>query len=198
MNPIDLSDIDPDQNLFSDIVSSCKYYTLGEYDSLLSSERNIKMFRLINFNIRSFYNKIGSFSVFLSNFSISPNAIVLTETWNTKNNLSFCTLEGFTPFHTYRDSTYPGGGISIFCRDGIRGEKIEDLSFCLDFLEICVVRLKFNSQTYFVIGIYRPPNGCKDSFLSKINEILQNSNFGNASKILLVGDMNLDLCFRYY
>ena len=96
----DMSDIDPDLNLLSTVSSSCNYYTLDEYDSLISNENDSQKFRLINYNIRSYHNKVDGFSVFLSNFSISPNVIVLTETWNTKNNLSFCTLEGSTPFHT--------------------------------------------------------------------------------------------------
>ena len=194
LNNNDLSDIDPDRNLLSNISSSCNYYTLGEYDSILSNERDKPTFRLINLNIRSFHNKSDSFTVFLSNFSKSPNAIVLTETWNTKNNLKFCTLEGFSSFHTFRDSTYPGGGVSIFCKNGVSGEKVEEFCFCFDFLETCVVRLKFYSSAYIIIGIYRPPNGCKDAFLSKVSEILHSPLIRNASKILLVGDMNLDLC----
>ena len=194
-----LNAIDPDGNLFSHFSSSCNYYTVGEYSNMLYDEVVDGNFRLVNFNIRSFHQNSGPFSVFLSNLEKSPDVLVLSETWNTPSNVALCSIDGYSAFHTYR--TAPGargGGVSVFCKNSYcSSEKLDEFSVCFDYVETCVVRLKVKAHSFIIMGIYRPPSDrteCIDSFFSKITDFLQTTLLQNSYLILFTGDINLDLC----
>ena len=59
-------------------------------------------------------------------------------------------------------------------------------------IEVCVVEIFVGSISYYIIGVYRPPNGVLNNFQNKLNEILLDSKIKNKFCIVL-GDMNINL-----
>ena len=149
-------------------------------------------FSLINYNIRSFHSNGAQFECLLQSLNPSNPLIVLTETWNNKDNVSLCKLDGFTDFHTFRSESR-GGGVSIFCKENIDSKKIPFLCRNFEFIESCVVKLLLNGQSAFIVGLYRPPNGNINEFLTELEDILRSLPSNNDDIIILAGDLNIDL-----
>ena len=155
------SNIDPDVNLELG-TQRCEYYTLNEYNNLiLDTEQN---FKLLNFNVRSFHSNHDSFAALLDTLPSLPEAVVLTETWNTAENLSMCTLENYDGNHTYR-ITGRGGGVSVFCHSAGTCNKIPTMCLCSENIETCAVECVYQEFQLIVLGVYRPPAGSPEDFV---------------------------------
>ena len=92
--------------------------------------------------------------------------------------------------HAYRNNTW-GGGVSIFSRQP-HLSKIETLSVCNQTIEVCVAKISIGLKNV-IIGIYRPPAGSVESFISEMDQLLQNNLIKNADFVLLAGDFNINL-----
>ena len=122
--------LDPDYNYFggnnldSDIQTQSKYYTISEYNSILRLE-SIDHTAIIGYNIRSFH---ANFSPFQTIFdpNLSPEIIVLSETWFELNNLGV--IPGYCAFHTIRESQR-SGGVLVFVLNSFRCQKNRRFKF---------------------------------------------------------------------
>ena len=170
----------------------CQNYSLNEYISINSSVGN-QYLKLFNFNIRSFHSNGVEFEALLQVFSELPEFIIVTETWNNQTNFNLCSLDNYNVYHTYRFNNERGGGVSVFALKPIFGEVISDLSYSDENIEICTIKAMYRRGFVLVIGIYRPPAACKNSFISAINRVLNHPKVSNASMVLFGGDFNLDL-----
>ena len=191
-----LGELDPDINLLDDAVphEMCNYVEIDQLKSIIDG---IDKFSILNYNICSFHSHGSSFMGALDLNDLDFDCIVLSETWNTEYNYSLCNIPGYDSFHTYRplDHVYlSSGGISIFCNSSTINQKkfIDDLSFCNAHIETCVVDLLFGNHNVIILGIYRPPRGCKEQFLIDLDRIL-NVICGSSNKVIVLGDMNLNL-----
>ena len=194
-----LDPIDPDFNLLGDYLitdptnndhqSSCKYYTLAQYnDCHQSSTLNCS---LINYNIRSFHANGDNFNSFLeTNQDSLPDFIILSETWNTPNNVQLCNIDGYTSHHAFRAAGSRGGGISVLCKKKNQTSQLLH-SECSEHIESCIVKVKFNYTNVIIVGIYRPPSGSIDVFCSKIENILRS--FDGGDLVIVSGDININL-----
>ena len=181
-------EIDPDINNFDNSLGECNVYTINEFGNVFSYE----YFTLINFNIRSFHRNSQTFNTFLE--SVSNNnlhAIVLSETWNSLNTVDLCVIDGYNAYHTYRLNSR-GGGISIFTLKLYRSLKINEISWCRENIESCVVKLFCDFEPIFIIGIYRPPKSSIENFLFDLENLLNNDLLRNKF-IIFAGDINIDL-----
>ena len=121
----DLNDFDPDLiffNSFND-TSLSNYCTLQEYSENSLMNKNAYNYLVLNFNIRSFLANCSQFEAFLECLPECPDILILTETWNTAQNLDLCRIEGYGSAHTFR-SQCRGGGVSIFVSNRSYFEKI--------------------------------------------------------------------------
>ena len=101
MNRFDLH-IDPDDNYYSLIAQeSCQYFTLDEFSVI---PNNIDNCSILNYNIRSFNANSATFEAMLDSVETDYDCIIITETWNTAENLELCRLDGFSSSHTYRQN----------------------------------------------------------------------------------------------
>ena len=103
--------LDPDLNL--NIADRCCNYTIDQFNSKFKS--HLKNYSLYNHNLQSFHSKLSSFQTFLESIDHKFHSIVVTETWNTPNNVNLCHLDNYTSVHTYRKPSSshrggPGGG----------------------------------------------------------------------------------------
>ena len=111
------NELDRDENFFDDNQNICMYYTINHFNLFSSDDCLGELFH-INYNIRSFNTNDVIFIYFLRPLDITPNFLILSETWNNTDIKVLCKIENFVGFHTYRTQT-KSGGISVFIRDNI-------------------------------------------------------------------------------
>ena len=187
--------IDPDSHIFnalfpgfsSDNISN--YYSVQQFNNL---DHNFSHISLFNSNVRSFHANGHLFEALFSSLSKLPDLIVLTETWNGPETIDTCRLEGYSAIHTMRTSNR-GGGVSVFYDTNWRCEKIENLSVCTETIETCVCRVTFSGSSLIIFAIYRPHSDSIDNFSLCLEQMLQDPIIKNSSKVILVGDFNVNL-----
>ena len=186
-----LNDLDPDQNFFNEHDYTSNYYTISEFNTKFEDllEGN---YLILNENIRSFKTNGEHFKTFLASLKLSPSFIILSETWNTRNNHDLCNLETYRGFHTYR-SNMLSGGISVFTKDELVAKKIDSMSICNELIESCTVQVDLDEGYMIIIGIYRPHSGTILDFTEQLDgmcdlPIVQNSKF-----VILAGDFNINI-----
>ena len=190
------TDIDPDANLLDHVIphDMCKHYSLCDLEKMNEIRDD---FSIVNYNVRSFHSNGNAFIGAINAFDLRFDCIVLTETWNTDDNCVLCNIPGYTSFHTYRPKNHlysSSGGVSILCNDVTINHKTfnSDLSICDANIETCVLDLFFGKRTITIVAVYRPPQGCKQQFLTELERILDLVNI-NSNQIILLGDINLNL-----
>ena len=186
--------IDPDTNFVDQILPHdlCQYFTLSEFCTLDLKKDD---FSILNYNIRSFNKNGVTFQCMLESLHVKFKFLILTETWNNENNVDLCKIPGYTSFHTYRPKGHiysTSGGISVLCEDSLSTNKNELLSICDQDIETCVVESSYCGEKYIIVAIYRPPQGSKLEFISKLESLLANLNTAS-NTVSIVGDFNLNL-----
>ena len=171
---INLDQYDPDLNIFNDISSddNCKTYTISEFNA---SNMNQNCFSLLNYNIRSFNMNHVALESLIDSLNVHFQCIVLTETWNDHNTIDICSLTNYCGFHTFRPVNHvysKGGGVTILCDDYFTVKRNDSLCKCNEHIETCVVDFEHSNRKYTIIGIYRPPRGCRTLFIEEISHIL--------------------------
>ena len=192
---VNLENIDPDLNIFETEQNLCDYYTVDNYNLLITNNSTSSDFnvRLMNYNIRSFHANGHKFELLLDTISVVPNFIVLTETWNTEHTLCLCKLNSFQGCHSFRSSRR-GGGVSVFCEDNFCFNKIESISVMYDHIETCAVKVNIGQNKYLVIlAVYRPPSESEQNFVDSLCTLLTDSTVTHADTVFLAGDMNINI-----
>jgi len=188
-----LDDIDPDDNIFDSYFSSMStdsqscYYSASRLTNELSDCRS--KLSIVNFNIRSFASNVDQFLSYLQTVDFHFHIFCFTETWFASEECSLG-LEGYQAHHTVREGR--GGGVSIYCCTAINSDKLEDLSFVNEDIEICTIRAVTKQFNIIVIAVYRPPNGSIAAFCDKLFSLLAESSIAGG-EIVLVGDFNINL-----
>ena len=188
--------LDPVSNL--NISDNCCSYTIDEFNCKFDKKSN---FSLYNQNVQSFHAKHSRLQSFLNVTNHKFHCIVLTETWNSPDNVNLCHLENYSSVHTFRKPMTaqrggPGGGVSIFCDSHLyRMKKIEELCFCNDTIESCVAEIVCDenpSQKYVIVAVYRPHTDSIENFTEQLFQILT-SNIISNEVIIIAGDMNVNI-----
>lgn len=144
----------------------------------------------MQFNIQCVSNKIENLEVFLS--SRSPDIVSLVEHWCSLDSLPTATILGYKQAATFCRQEHKHGGTMIYTKSDIESKelKVTDLSVELQ-CEFCAVRMYFQSTTFTVVSVYRPPSGNFELFLKQFSYVLARCN--NEKDITFVcGDLNLD------
>ena len=181
--------IDPDLNVLG-TGSSCSYYSVTEYVNLLQTSASSLKF--INFNIRSFHSNSDHFIAFLELLPVLPDLVLLSETWNSVNNVVSCKLPNYQDYHQFRE-TRRGGGISVFCSMAYDSSEVSELCIINENIETCGIRIKLGNNYVVVLGVYRPPAGEVASFIDYMEELLQLNVIRRATQVVIAGDMNINL-----
>ena len=164
--------------------------TIDEFNSYHDYSALLNSITVINFNIRSFNRNSDQYICFLNSLSVKPKIVVFTETWLDRSNLHLANIDGYTSYHSVRSNRI-GGGVSVFCLDSIGYSYNHLLTVQESYVEACVVAMKFREKVVRIIAIYRPPSGCVDDFLSKLDSMIQTNNIYDLTCI--TGDLNLNL-----
>ena len=193
-----LQDVDPDINAINNIIWNnlrSHYYLEQSFNNKFKEKfGNKEPFSLFHLNVRSIPKNFNNLEAYLLNIRTKFSIVGLTETWLNKANDGLYNMQGYTQEKNYRTSK-KGGGVSIYIKDNIEYIKRPDLTVWDKNIESLFIEVKYGDESNkcSVVGvIYRPPNGCVDSFLDHINNML--SKLQRESKsVYLMGDYNLNL-----
>lgn len=178
-------DIDPDNNLYNNIINECEYYTEEQCN-------NINMggaFSLIHFNSRSLYKNFEDIKEYLSKIN-KFSVIAVSETWLDVDKACEVELEGYELF-TKNRTNKKGGGVALYVDNDLSCKIVDSLSTTiegvLECLSVEIVVLK--SKNIIVSCLYRTPGSCLDLFNKNVDNL-----FGNLNKMHIVcGDFNINL-----
>ena len=196
MNELLQQQYDPDLN-YNDILDlsdnfSCRYYTVDTFQQSLSD--NIKQtLSVLSFNIRSFNKNSDEFLGFLDSINHDFDILILTETWGKDDTQSLCNIPGYIATHNHREGKR-GGGVSIYVRDLFSFEILDAVNISNPTIESAGIKLSLpNSRLKInILGIYRQPNGDKETFLDRLEDII-NTNHFSSNDTLITGDLNICL-----
>ena len=179
----DIDSIDPIPH------SDCRYVNIGNFNSL--SSNYIKgSFSVLCYNIRSCRRNFSSFLTYLNMILLQFSIIVLVETWLSEDTDYGFDIEGYSQINRYRNNF--GGGIKVYFRDHLKVKILNTFSRVSDVAEIVSINVSIERISLILLCIYRPPSSCPYAFNNVLfDEVL--TNFNNTDKIMIVGDLNLNL-----
>ena len=126
--PGEFDHIDPEDNFLNtlfpclEIHDQSDYCSAEKYNNVMN--HGYHSLNVINYNIRSYNSNAEIFFALCNSLSVTPNVIVLTETWFNDDNIQ-CPLN-YRGFHTVRDGR--SGGVSVMVADCFTSFKIDKLS----------------------------------------------------------------------
>ena len=188
-----LPTIDPDTNFFNDsqINANCTQSTIDDFR--ISIENSSKgNFKIVNYNIRSFFKHIDDFICIMNSCNYDPDIIVLTETWLTDKNVDHANIEGYRVTHCIRQNAN-SGGVSIFYKKFSNVEELDDFTVNNGAIETCSIKLRVEGSIIYCMGFYRPNTGTVTEFLQSLNILLHKIQNLNEIKVILLGDFNINL-----
>lgn len=170
------------------ILPTSEYQTTDQIKfHLRNNPHNLSIFSL---NIRSLSKHHEDLIETLQAIGSKFSVLILCETWINSINIDSLNIPGYKSFHTVRENGL-GGGVTVLVNDNIPCTKIQNLCTVSDHVETCAVEIKLGAHAINLIGMYRPPNGCKNDFIDYLDN-LHSTSFLN-SKVIYSGDLNIDL-----
>lgn len=140
---------------------------------------------ILHVNIRSVNHNFDEFTVFLSNLSIFPEIIVLSECWLSKVSTPPA-LSGYAGYLTVKN-TNQNDGVIVFVKTSITHIVIESHIQDANCL-IC----RIESLNLAIVALYRPPcNRNIDNFLCDLENTL--ASLCSYKNVVLIGDININI-----
>ena len=144
---------------------------------------------ILNWNVRSIPT---NFKVFDQMYDISADIICLCETRLDKDIVDYRYFRNnYFAFHEPRDRN--GGGVSLFIKEDLKPELVQEQSYICPAFEIVSATFKVNNCVNFISSIYRPPDTDTELFLTKLEELLEFIRLKNYKNYYLAGDWNVNL-----
>ncbi|KAG5674284.1 hypothetical protein PVAND_004263 [Polypedilum vanderplanki] len=127
-----------------------------------------------------------SYNIERSNFI---DVIVLLETWSTEND-QFDTykIKNYNNFSITRPKGKKGGGILIYIHKKFQAIKID--SMINGDIEFLLLKLIIEEECWFILGIYRKPQGDLERFLDCFEEIVAKV---DVQRLIIAGDINVNI-----
>ena len=175
-----------------DFAEMCKYYDIEQYNKSFAAHKK-DILSILHLNIRSVNKNGDEMSSIISSLMHQPDVIAVSESFLDSNSSSHFSLPNYVGYHSTRE-VQKRGGVSIFVRDYLITDLIEDFSYIHAEIEICTIRLKLAKTSYTISAIYRPryKHSHVIEFRDKLAEILNHNDFKKANTIL-IGDFNINL-----
>ena len=192
-----LETIDPDSNHFIDnTVNFSTYFMEDFYKSDITMNNSLN---IMHNNARSILTagRMDDYNNLLDYINNPFHILAFTETWLRSDNVDRVIFKDYNDVHLLRpideqfDFKESGGGISVFIKEGINYKTRDDLTVILPYLEAIFIEVNYNNKLYLVGITYRVPNTNVNSFIDKINGIIEP--IKNKYEVILVGDFNICL-----
>ena len=169
-------------------VKTCQYFNFNPSSFPTDVDKN-KLF-LLHLNIRSLSKNYDNLIEFLSNLSLPPHIISITETKIKDKPSVNIGIPGYTFLHV--NSISNAGGVGVYVSDLLQ---FKELSFVATFPGCESLWIKItcpNTDINYVVGtVYRHPNTNANKFCEFLNEILTELSISHEQYFIL-GDMNLN------
>ena len=188
-----LNEYDPDTNYFDSHISMNHVFSsYNSVDDFTSGNQalfnDLNFISIFNQNIRSFNANLDDFILLFDEKSV-PDCFIFSETWY--DGYEPFLIPNFTGFHTARQIRR-SGGVSIYVKDSLNSEIINELSYVNESIEICTVKISNENSHIFIIGVYRPHSGTIENFTLSLETVLENRIL-NGADCLMGGDFNIDI-----
>lgn len=172
------------------IMNSNYFYNQKSFNSYIAGQ-DMNFFNVMSVNVRSVssINKFNLFKNYISQFIKLPDVIAIQETWFSSQYLELYSIGGFNAIHCDRYDGY--GGTTLFVNSKLKYRTVFNKSD--GNLEVVAVEfpdIKVNNSKLIVITIYRSQRCSINTFLDKMEKIIQEL---GSSPMLIVGDVNVDL-----
>lgn len=165
-------------------LAECRYYNIEDFNTEV--KRPSATFSAFHLNARSIKNKMNCLCLFLDDFSIKFDAILLTESWLSPSD-NPPKISGYN-YHGIVRSVNRGGGIALYIKNSIVCDVVNELTCITPNVECLVVRLK----DAVVAAVYRPPLGHKSEFFEFMETLLPSLHSVH-STFVLMGDTNINM-----
>lgn len=160
--------------------------TFSDIHSYCCGNMNIKKIddlTVIYLNARSIKNKLDEIEILLNEVN-NVSALVVSETWMTKEEEKYFNLPGFSAVFASRKKR--GGGVAIFIKDSIEYNTIkiinqENWSYILVYM---------HSYKKYIGSIYNPPSNSDQNFLEFLDEELATL---TNKEVIIMGDININV-----
>ena len=116
----------------------CKYYDIEQYNKSFPVQNN-QILSVLHINIRSINKNGNEMKVLISSLKHQPDIIALSESFLDSDSISQTHLPNYTGYHCTRDYQ-KRGGVSVFVRDHLCAEIIEEYSYIHPEIEICTIK----------------------------------------------------------
>lgn len=166
-----------------DMRPDCYYYDCQAFNNKYKNSKG--QFSTIHFNMRSVKNKVDDLEVLLHSLTLEFDAIALTETWLTKEDVP-PQLQGYSCESLSREKKR-GGGIALYLKNHFQYQVIDNLTRIDENVESLFV----NISNVVVAVLYRPPSGNMFEFMAFLDSAL--CYLGTATtSFFILGDVNID------
>ena len=184
-------DIEVEINDMNNTLPSVQLSTHTNYISL-NTLKELKHSAIAHLNIRSFDANGKALNDILTESGNNLSVIAISEMWKYKAKDKPMGYQ--PPTMILRPNNNGGGGVAIFCKNGIVNESINNLCYINDNIEICTVKTKLANRSRLISCIYKPPTTSLSNFCQEMRKILtwKDQNFPGLDYDLL-GDYNLCL-----
>ena len=129
------------------------YITMETIESLPNNTSDLK---ILEWNIRGLLGKQDQIKSLLNN-TITPDAVLVCETWLKPKNADKFIVPNFKGYHKTRPNRI-GGGVSILVNSKLHSRERSDLVVETELLEHIIVEIKCDRRNILLASCYRPPN----------------------------------------
>lgn len=142
-------------------------------------------------NAQSATNKTDELAMLCDD--LKPDVLVVSEHGFNDDNVVLFKIDNYSLAASYQRQTFKWGGVALFVKENIQSKPFKtpenvDLDFEVKGL---TVRSK-NSGDIIIIGLYRSPRGCFNSFFVKLDVLLKTVTSKKINFIIL-GDFNINV-----
>lgn len=152
--------------------------------------KQVEKFKIIHLNAQAATNKVDELALMCD--ELKPDVFVVTEHNFQANNINLFQINNYNLANVFIRKNQKGGGVAVFIKDGLEYEQFKVKSSCeLDF-EAEGIKISTNMlDKITVVGIYRSPNGCVNSFFEKFESLLTEI-FRKYQHFVIIGDININ------
>ena len=170
------------------LTDNCNYTTLDLIGSLTNNNSEL---RILEWNIQGLLGKQDQIKSLL-NKTITPDAVLVCETWLKSKTIDKFKLPNFKGYHRTRSNRI-GGGVSILVNSKLCSRERKDLVVDTELLEHIIVELKCDRRNILLVSCCRPPNTNVNKFLREYKSLVKMLKAQKGYKVRIGLDHNLDL-----